>query len=51
MRALGVVVDKPGVEIGLQRLDRLVEGFTHLDAEELVQDGTVETLDETIGFR
>ena len=45
MRAFGVVVDKPGVEIGLQRFDGLVEGFAHLHTKKLVQHGAVEALD------
>jgi hypothetical protein len=51
MRPLGVVVDEPGVEIGLERLDAVVEGLAHLHREELVEDGAVEALDEAVGFR
>ena len=50
MRAFGIVMDEPCVEVGLQRFDGLVEGFAHLNAEELVQHGAVEALDEAVGF-
>ena len=36
---------QPGIEVDLERSDTLVEGFAHLDAEELVQYGAVEALD------
>lgn len=51
MWALGVVVDEPGVEVGLQRVDGVVEGLAHLYPEELVEDGAVEALDEAVRFR
>lgn len=51
MRSLSVVVDEPGVEIGLQRIDGLVEGFAHLHPEQLVKDGAVEPLHESVGLR
>ena len=51
MRSLGVVVEEPGIEIGLQRLDGLVECLSHLHPEELVEDGAVEALDEAVGLR
>ncbi|TDX32619.1 hypothetical protein EV657_103191 [Rhodovulum visakhapatnamense] len=51
MRALGGVVDEPGVEIGLERLDSLVEGLAHLHAEDLLQHPAVEALDEPVGLR
>ncbi|ANB32653.1 hypothetical protein A6024_00290 [Rhodovulum sulfidophilum] len=51
MGALSVVVDEPGVEIGLERLDGLVEGLAHLHAEELLEYRAVEPLDEAVGLR
>ena len=50
MGAFGVVVLQSGVEVGLQRLDALVEVFAHLDTEELVERGAVEVLDEAVGL-
>lgn len=50
MRALGVVVDEPGVEIGLERLNGLVKGLAHLHPEELVEHGAVEALHEAVGL-
>ena len=44
-------MDEPGVEVGMHRLDAFVESLTHLHAEELVEDGTVEALDEAVGLR
>src|SRR4051794_18898609 len=49
MRTLGVVVDQPCIEIGLQRFDSFVEGLAHLHPEELVEDCAVEALDEAVG--
>jgi len=51
MWALGVVVDERGVEVGLQRLDGLVEGLAHLHPEELVEHGAVEALDQAVRLR
>jgi hypothetical protein len=51
VRPLGVVVDEPGVEVGLQHLDALVEGLAHLHPEELVKHGPVEALDEAVRLR
>ena len=45
MRAFGVVVGKPSVEIGLQRFDGLIEGLAYLHTKKLVQHGAVEALD------
>lgn len=49
MWPLGVVVDEPGVEISLECFDAVVEGVAHGHAEELVEDGAVETLDKAVG--
>ena len=46
---LGVVVGKPGIEIGLERLDAVVEAVPHGHAEELVEHGAVKALDKAIG--
>ena len=51
MGPFGVVEGNPGADAGLQRLDRLVEGFAHLQSEELVQHGAVEALREAVGAR
>lgn len=51
MGSLDFVVDKPSVEIELQRLDRVVEGFQHLHPEKLIEDHSVESLDEAVGLR
>ena len=51
MRALGVVVDEPGVEIVLAHVDGVVEGLAHLHAEEPVEDGAIEAFDKAVGFR
>lgn len=51
MGAFGVVVMHPGIEVAPERSDTLVERFAYLDAEELVEDGAVEALDEAVGFR
>ena len=44
-----VVVVQPGVEVGLERLDALVELAAHGGAEELLEHGAVEALDEAVG--
>ena len=51
MGPLGVVVDQPRIEIGLQLLDRLVELAAKDGAEELIQHCAVEALDEAVGLR
>lgn len=43
-----IVVMKPRVQIGLQLLDAGVELLPERLAEELVEDGAVETLDEAV---
>ena len=50
MGAFGVVVMQLGIEVGLERFDALVEVLPHLDAEELVEHGAVEALDEAVGL-
>lgn len=39
--SFGNVVDEQGVEIGLERLDGVVEGLAHRHPEELVEHGAV----------
>ena len=51
MRPLAVVVGQPGVQVRLQRLDALVEPRVHRGAEELLQHGAVEALDEAVRAR
>src|ERR1700756_5382259 len=43
-----VVVDQPGVEVGLQLVDRLVDLLAEGDPIELVEDGAMEALANTI---
>ena len=42
--SFGVVMNEPGVEIGLQGVDGFIECLAHGDAEELIEDGAVEAL-------
>ena len=51
VRALVVVVVQPGVQVGLQRLDTLVEAAAHLRLEELLEHGAMEALDEAVRAR
>lgn len=51
MRALGVVVDEPHVHVGLQFLDACVELGAESLSEDLVQDGSVEPFDKSVGPR
>ena len=51
MGSLSVVVVQPGIEIGLEQLDTLVEGLPQLDPEELSQDRAVEPLHESVRLR
>src|SRR4029077_18189524 len=46
-----VVVDEPDVEVGLQLLNRLVDLLAEGDPVELVEDGAMEALANTIGLR
>jgi hypothetical protein len=46
-----IVVDEPGVEVGLQRLDAGMKCLVYLRSEELVQYGAVEMLDKAVGAR
>jgi hypothetical protein len=50
VRALVVVVVQPGVEVGLERLDALVEPAAHGRPEEFLQHRAVEALDEAVGL-
>ena len=51
VRPLLVVVDQPGIEPSLQIVELVEDGVAHRDAEELVEHGAVEALDETVGLR
>lgn len=51
MRALGVIECEPLIEIVLQVGDRLESLCTKDDAEELIEDGAVESLDEPVCLR
>ena len=46
-----VVVVQPGVEVGLEGLDALVQLAAHGRPEELLQHRAVEALDEAVGAR
>ncbi len=49
MRALEVVVMKPRVQVHLQLFYRSVELLSESLAEELIEDGAVESLDKAVG--
>ncbi len=51
MWSLGVAVDEPSVEIGLQRPDSLSEVVAQLGPSELVEDSAVAALDEAVCAR
>lgn len=51
VRALGVVVNQPLVQILLKRLYALVEVFPEGNAEEFVQDRLIEALNKAVGLR
>jgi hypothetical protein len=51
VRPAFVELSHPGVEIGLQIVDRRVDLFAEGDAIELVEHGFVETLDDAVGLR
>src|SRR6516225_7717645 len=46
-----VVFDQPGVEIGLQLVDRVIDLFAERDPVKLIQDGAMEALADAIGLR
>src|SRR5580658_3749466 len=48
MRSDLVVVDQPGIEIGLQLVDHTIDLFAERDPIELVQDGAVKALADPI---
>ena len=49
MGAFRIAMMQLGIEVGLERRHALVEGLAHLDAEELIENGAVDVLDETVG--
>jgi hypothetical protein len=51
MGPLLVVVDDPGIEIGLQFVERAVDLFAECHPVELVEDGSVKALANTIRLR
>ena len=51
MRTLNIVLVQPLVEVGLEGINRFIEGGPKCDPKELVQRGAVEPLDEAIGLR
>lgn len=50
MGALGIVVDEPGIKIGLEVFRTGIEVLAQGDLEELRPDRAVEALDEAIGL-
>jgi hypothetical protein len=44
-------VVQPGIEVGLERLDALVEPRAQAGPEELLQNRAIEALDEAVGAR
>src|ERR1700746_637728 len=51
VRSLLVVLEEPGVKVGLQLVDRLVDLLAEGDPVEFVEDGAMEALANTIGLR
>src|SRR6185295_18722046 len=51
MRSVIIVFDQPGIKIGLQLVDAVVDLFAERDPIELVQDGAMEALADAIGLR
>lgn len=51
VRPFVVVVDQPGVELGLQVVEGIEDRVAQAGAEELVEHGAMEALDEAIGLR
>jgi len=51
VRAFGIVMDKPLIQILLKGLHALIEILTERNAEEFVQHRLVEPLNKTIGLR
>ena len=46
-----IVLDKPGIEIGLQLVDAAVDIFAERNPIELVQDSAMEALADAVGLR
>src|SRR5215471_3528761 len=51
MRSTIVVFDQPGVEIGLQLVDRVIDLLAERDPVKLVQDSAMEALADSIRLR
>ena len=51
MRPLLVVFDDPGIEVGLQLVDRPVDLLAEHHPVELVEDGAVKALTDAVGLR
>ena len=51
MQSPVIVVDQPGVEVGLQLVDRVVDLLAEGNPVELVEDGAMEALANAIGLR
>ncbi len=49
MRALGIVVNQPSIQVGLQGSHGVVERLAQGQVEELLLDGANEALDEAVG--
>ena len=46
-----IILDQPGIEIGLQLVDCVIDLFAERHPIELVQDGAMEQLANAIGLR
>ena len=51
MRSTIVVFDQPGVEIGLQLVDRVIDLLAERDPVKLVQDSAMEALADSVRLR
>ena len=51
MRSPMIVLDQPGVEIGLQLLDRAIDLLAERYTVELVEHGAMEALADAVGLR
>lgn len=51
MGTLGIVLDQPPIEVGLEGFNRFIERRPKRNPKELIQSGAVEALDEAVGLR
>ena len=50
MRPALIVIDQPGIEIGLQLVNRVIDLFAERDPVKLIQDRAMEALADSIGL-